>query len=158
MQWWGGYPAGRRNLYTTTEFGAALFPNTVSATTLTSTVATGTAPLTITSTTEVANLNAALLNGVASATTNTNNTIVRRDGSGDFTSNVVTVNQLISTNNGNGTNVRIGDDCWVGDINVANTFRVQGVQNADRGFITFGNSFLCISKSIIPLSRRNSAR
>jgi len=92
MQWWGGYPAGRRNLYTTTEFGAALFPNTVSATTLTSTVATGTAPLTITSTTEVANLNAALLNGVASATTNTNNTIVRRDGSGNFSAGRITAN------------------------------------------------------------------
>ena len=87
MQWWGGYPAGRRNLYTTTEFGAALFPNTVSATTLTSTVSTGTAPLTITSTTEVANLNAALLNGVASATSNTNNTIARRDASGGITAN-----------------------------------------------------------------------
>lgn len=90
MQWWGGYPAGRRNLYTTTEFGAALFPNTVSATTLTSTVTTGTAPLTITSTTEVANLNAALLNGYASATTNTNNAIVRRDGSGNFSAGRIT--------------------------------------------------------------------
>ena len=32
MQWWGGYPAGRRNLYTTTEFGDAIFPGTLSAT------------------------------------------------------------------------------------------------------------------------------
>ena len=97
MQWWGGYPAGRRNLYTTTEFGAALFPNTVSATTLTSTVTTGTAPLTITSTTEVANLNAALLNGVASATTNTNNTIVRRDASGNFSAGTITATNYADT-------------------------------------------------------------
>jgi hypothetical protein len=32
MQWWGGYPAGRRNLYTTTEFGNAIFPGTLTAT------------------------------------------------------------------------------------------------------------------------------
>jgi hypothetical protein len=113
---------------------------TVQGTRLISTIATGTAPLTVSSTTQVTNLNASLLEGYSTDTANTANRIVRRDGSGNFTSNVVTVNQLISTNNGNGTNVRIGDDCWVGDINVANTFRVQGVQNADRGFITFGNS------------------
>lgn len=59
MQWWGGYPAGRRNLYSTNEFGAAFFPNTVSATALTSTVSTGTAPFTVTSTTRVDNLNVA---------------------------------------------------------------------------------------------------
>lgn len=59
MQWWGGYPAGRRNLYSTNEFGSAFFPNAVSATTLTSTVSTGTAPFTVTSTTRVNNLNVA---------------------------------------------------------------------------------------------------
>lgn len=59
MQWWGGYPAGKRNLYSTDEFGSAFFPNAVSATTLTSTVSTGTAPFTVTSTTRVNNLNVA---------------------------------------------------------------------------------------------------
>jgi hypothetical protein len=113
---------------------------TVSGTRLISTIATGTAPLTVTSTTQVSNLNASLLEGYSTDTANTANRIVRRDASGNFSANVVTVDQLISGNNGNGTNLRIGDDVWVGDINTANTFRVQGVQNSDRGFITFGNS------------------
>lgn len=29
LQWWGGYPAGRRNLYATNEFGDASFPATI---------------------------------------------------------------------------------------------------------------------------------
>jgi hypothetical protein len=51
-----------------------------------------------------------------------------------------TFDQVITGNNGNGTNFRIGDDAWIGDINVANTFRVQGVQDATQGYIVFGNS------------------
>jgi hypothetical protein len=53
--------------------------------------------------------------------------------------NQVTFDSVITGNNGNGTNFRIGDDSWIGDINVANTFRVQGVQNAAAGYICFGN-------------------
>lgn len=56
------------------------------------------------------------------------------------TSAVVTFDQVITGNNGNGTNFRIGDDVWIGDINVANTFRIQGVQDATNGYIVFGNS------------------
>jgi len=48
--------------------------------------------------------------------------------------------QVIATNNGNGTNFKIGDDAWIGDINAANTFRVQGQQDATQGYIVFGNS------------------
>lgn len=51
-----------------------------------------------------------------------------------------TFDQVISTNNGNGTNFRIGDDAWIGDINIANTFRVTGLQDATKGYIVFGNS------------------
>jgi hypothetical protein len=70
----------------------AIFPAIVQGTQFTSTVATGTAPLTVSSTTQVNNLNAALLNGVASATPNTSNTIVRRDGSGNFSAGTITAN------------------------------------------------------------------
>ena len=49
-------------------------------------------------------------------------------------------NQFYSSNNGNGQNYRIGDDAWIGDINIANTFRVQGNQTPGNGYITFGNS------------------
>ena len=57
-----------------------------------------------------------------------------------LTTSSPTFNQVITTNNGNGTNVRIGDDAWIGDINSANTIRVQGVQTPANGYIVFGNS------------------
>ena len=50
-----------------------------------------------------------------------------------------TFNQVITTNNGNGTNVRFGDDAWIGDVNLANTLAVVGVQDPSEGFITFGS-------------------
>ena len=51
-----------------------------------------------------------------------------------------TFNQVTTTNNGSGTNYKVGDDAWIGDINVANTIRISGVQNANNGYISFGNS------------------
>ncbi len=65
--------------------------------------------------------------------------------SGSYTGNFsatgdITADQFISTNNGNGQNYRIGDDVWLGDINVANTVRISGNQDATKGFITFGSS------------------
>ena len=56
-----------------------------------------------------------------------------------LTTSAPTFDQVITSNNGNGTNFRIGDDVWIGDINAANTFRIQGVQNAANGYIVFGN-------------------
>ena len=70
--------------------GAARFGGDVSGTTLTSRVATGTAPLTVSSTTLVSNLNADLLDGLNSATANTVSTIVARDGSGNFSAGTIT--------------------------------------------------------------------
>ena len=67
-------------------------------------------------------------------------TLATVTGRGNTTSATISVNQVIATNNGNGTNYRIGDDVWIGDINIANTFRVQGVQDATKGYITFGSS------------------
>jgi len=51
-----------------------------------------------------------------------------------------TFNQVTTTNNGSGTNYKVGDDAWIGDINVANTIRISGAQNANNGYISFGNS------------------
>lgn len=56
------------------------------------------------------------------------------------TSNSPSFDQVLSTNNGNGTNFKVGDDAWIGDINTANTIRVQGQQDATQGYIVFGNS------------------
>ena len=60
---------------------------------------------------------------------------------GDFSATGdITADQFISTNNGNGQNYKIGDDAWLGDINVANTMRISGNQNPNNGYIAFGNS------------------
>lgn len=48
--------------------------------------------------------------------------------------------QVYATNNGNGTNFAVGDDAWIGDINVANTSRLMGQQDATQGYLVFGNS------------------
>jgi hypothetical protein len=55
--------------------------STVSATQYTSTIATGTAPLVVTSTTLVTNLNADLIDGYSATTTNTASAVVVRDAS-----------------------------------------------------------------------------
>jgi len=55
-----------------------------------SNLATGTAPLSISSTTKVANLNVDLLDGMTTATANTASTVVNRDASGDFAANQIT--------------------------------------------------------------------
>jgi len=53
---------------------------------------------------------------------------------------ILTADQVYTSNNGNGTNVRIGDDFWVGDINVANTTRFSGAQDSTKAFVVFGSS------------------
>ena len=45
-----------------------------------------------------------------------------------------------ATNNGNGTNFQVGDDLWLGDINVSNTARVMGQQDNTQGYIVFGST------------------
>ena len=50
-----------------------------------------------------------------------------------------TYNKLYTTNNGNGTNLKVGDDTWIGDVNIANTMSVQGVEDVSKGGIVFGN-------------------
>ena len=45
-----------------------------------------------------------------------------------------------STNNGNGTNFKVGDDAWIGDVNIADTIRITGQQNANNAYIVFGSS------------------
>jgi hypothetical protein len=50
-----------------------------------------------------------------------------------------TADQFIASNNGNGTNFRVGDDVWLGDIDVANTMSIRGLQSAASGFVRFGS-------------------
>jgi hypothetical protein len=59
---------------------------------LISTVATGTAPLSVSSTTLVTNLNADLLDGLSATSANTGSTVVSRDSSGNFSAGTITAN------------------------------------------------------------------
>ena len=53
---------------------------------------------------------------------------------------LVTATNFAATSNGLGTSFKIGDDAWIGDVNVANGFRVTGIEDATKGYIIFGNA------------------
>ena len=57
---------------------------------ITSNLSTGTAPFAVSSTTKVSNLNVDLLDGMTTASANTNSTVVNRDGSGNFAAGTIT--------------------------------------------------------------------
>ena len=52
----------------------------------------------------------------------------------------ITFNSMILANNNYGKNLRIGDDVWIGDINVADTISIRGDFNPANGYIVFGNA------------------
>jgi len=55
-------------------------------------------------------------------------------------SGVLIASQVYTSSNGSGSNVKIGDDLWIGDINQANTVGLSGVQNSTIAHIRFGSS------------------
>lgn len=81
---------GTTNIASLTGDGSFSANKKITGETLSSTVAIGTEPITVTSTTQVANLNASLLEGYSTATANTVSTIVRRDASGNFSAGTIT--------------------------------------------------------------------
>ena len=52
---------------------------------------------------------------------------------------VFTAPIVASSNNGNGTNFKVGDDAWIGDVNIANSLRISGQQNSANAYIIFGS-------------------
>ena len=50
-----------------------------------------------------------------------------------------TYDKIYTTSNGSGTNVKIGDDAWIGDVNTANHLSVNGAQDATKGGIILGS-------------------
>jgi hypothetical protein len=52
----------------------------------------------------------------------------------------ISVDRVLTANNGAGTNIEIGDDAWFGDVNVADTVSITGQQSANNGYIIFGNA------------------
>jgi hypothetical protein len=47
---------------------------------------------------------------------------------------------MILANNNNGRNLRIGDDAWIGDVNLSDTIAIRGAFNAANAYIVFGNA------------------
>jgi hypothetical protein len=50
-----------------------------------------------------------------------------------------TFDKIYTTHNGDGTNVQVGDDAWIGDINSGNTVNIMGIQDATQGYISMGS-------------------
>jgi hypothetical protein len=59
---------------------------------------------------------------------------------GDIGSGSTTGDIFYSTNNGNGTNYKVGDDAWIGDINAADHIAIMGVETNTNGGIIFGSN------------------
>lgn len=76
-------------------------------------------------------------NSTASSSTSTGALIV---SGGVGVGGTIYADQIRLANNGNGTNVYIGDDVVLGDINTSNTLGVRGIQDATKGYIVFGNA------------------
>jgi hypothetical protein len=55
------------------------------------------------------------------------------------TSDDPSFDQIYVTNNGNGTNVKIGDDAWIGDVNIANHISIKGFEDQTKGGIVLGS-------------------
>jgi len=47
---------------------------------------------------------------------------------------------IYATANGDGRAIAVGDDAWIGDVNIANTLSIRGQANNNAGYISFGNS------------------
>lgn len=89
------------------------------------------------------NLNTTLYGGL---TASSGLTTLGTASTGNITSTGSIVASIFhSNNNGNGTNFRVGDDVWIGDINLADTISIRGISGASsNGYIRFGsdsNSF-----------------
>lgn len=51
----------------------------------------------------------------------------------------VTADIVLSTNNGAGENFKVGDDIWIGDINLSDTMQLKGVADSANAYIVFGD-------------------
>lgn len=78
----------------------------------------------------------------------TDNAIVRFNGAGGAVQNSsatladdgsITATYFNATSNAAGTNYKVGDDAWIGDVNWANTIRITGVTEPANGYLIFGN-------------------
>ena len=83
--------------------------------------------------------NGAIVANAGIASTSTTTGTMQITGGIGISGNVW-ADQIHAGNNGNGTNFRVGDDLWLGDINVANTMRLMGQQDNTQAYIRFGST------------------
>ncbi len=83
--------------------------------------------------------NGAIVANAGIASTSTTTGTMQITGGVGISGNVW-ADRIHAVNNGTGTNFRVGDDLWLGDINVANTMRLMGAQDNTQAFIRFGNT------------------
>lgn len=50
------------------------------------------------------------------------------------------LNTLELTSNGAGVNLLVGDDAYLGDVNLGDTINIQGVEDNNKGFVSFGQN------------------
>jgi hypothetical protein len=48
--------------------------------------------------------------------------------------------KITLNNNGNGINIAVGDDTYLGDMNKSNVLKVKGQQDATKGYLSFGSA------------------
>ena len=65
--------------------------------------------------------------------------VINIDGdNGEVQCGFVNADYIHTRNNGNGTNYKVGDDVWIGDVNESNTMRISGCQDWNQAWIRFG--------------------
>ena len=56
----------------------------------------------------------------------------------------VSANRLFARSNGDGLALAIGDDAWIGDVNLVGGLSIKGQQDSRQGYVTFGNSGIAL--------------
>jgi len=62
------------------------------------------------------------------------------DKSGDTMTGKLKLPSIEVTENGTGESIKIGDDAYIGDVNVANSVGIKGNTDKNQGYIAFGNA------------------
>ena len=75
----------------------------------------------------------------ANASNISNNQILASLQAVSTTANI-TFDYVATANNGQGFNFKVGDDTWIGDVNLADTLSIRGQQNSANAYILFGSA------------------
>ncbi len=51
-----------------------------------------------------------------------------------------TATRVLASSNGDGYALKIGDDAWLGDVNIANTVNIKGEADGSQGYLQFGGN------------------